>query len=129
MPVEAVEEDFQIVIEAKPVNGIISDIAIDDVALLSGSHCIQLVQNGTDVTTEEPNGVYDVMSCINRCNETSSLRNATKFEPDMMTGKQVEVCDCHEDCGYFDTCCPDYNDHCALDDSKQISAHEAFPVF
>lgn len=118
MTVPSVDEDFQIVIEAKPVNGIISDIAVDDVALLRGSHCEKLYQNDTAGATEEPNGVYDVMSCASRCNETSSLHNATKFHPDMMTGKPVEVCDCHEECSDMETCCPDYNDQCTSDYSK-----------
>lgn len=117
MPVKPVAEDFQIVIEAKPMNGLISDIAIDDVALLSGSHCKRFLQNET-VTTDEPNGVYDVMSCVNRCNETESLHNAAKFETDMLTGKQVEVCDCHDQCTDLETCCLDYNDYCWADSSK-----------
>lgn len=117
MEVKPIDEDFQIVVEAKPSNGIISDIAIDDVALLSGLHCIQFVQNET-VFTEEPNGVYDVLSCANRCNETDSKHNATKFRPDMMTGKQVEVCDCHDQCFDLDTCCPDYIDNCLIDSCK-----------
>lgn len=116
--VQEMVDDFQIVIEAKPVRGIISDIAVDDVALLSGHHCIQFVQNETTVATEEPNGVYNVMSCVNRCNETDSLHNATKFEMDMMTGKQVEVCDCHDECVDLETCCPDYVDNCLVYSSK-----------
>lgn len=119
MPVEPIDEDFRIVVEAKPINGIISDIAVDDMALLTGSHCIQFVKNETAVSTEEPNGIYEVMSCVNRCNETISIHNVTKFETDMITGKQVEVCDCHDQCSDLETCCPDYNDICLADSSKQ----------
>lgn len=117
MAVEPIAEDFRIVIEAKPMSGFISDIAIDDLALLSGSHCKPFLRNETTVT-DEPNGVYDVMSCVNRCNESESLRNATKFEINLITGKQVEVCDCHDQCADLETCCLDYSDYCWTDSSK-----------
>lgn len=112
MPVTPLDGDFQIVIEAKPISGNISDIAIDDVALLTGSRCARSAPTETTDATEEPNGVFSVMSCVNRCNETESLHNATTFQTDMMTGKQVEVCDCHDQCDDSETCCLDYNDNC-----------------
>lgn len=117
MSVEPIAEDFQIVIEAKPMSGFISDIAIDDVALLSGSHCERFFRNETTVT-DEPIGVYDVMSCLNRCNESESSRNAAKFKTDSITGKQVELCDCHDQCADLGTCCLDYSDYCFTDSSK-----------
>lgn len=110
--IEAIPNDFQIIFEATGSNGLISDIAIDDVALLSGGDCMNFSQS---VTTEEVGGIFAIQSCANRCNETESVRllESTTL---IQNGKIIEKCDCHLDCLELDTCCTDYQLKCL--DSK-----------
>lgn len=97
----------------------ITDIAIDDVALLTGVDCMD---GGTTTTewetpSEEPDGIFNIQSCENRCTETKSVftnGNETIFED----GETIEKCDCHEDCWNFGTCCIDYQLSCL--DSKDF---------
>lgn len=103
--------DFQIVFEAIAVGGRICDIAIDDVSLIYGSDCT--LGTTSEAITEEADGIYDLQSCKNRCNETeSAIINASeKFTHDD-NDNLIERCDCHFDCDDMDTCCPDYQLHC-----------------
>lgn len=106
--VEQMQSDFQIIFEASGSNGLISDIAIDDVALLNGGDCIHFANNKV---TEEGDGIFEIQSCANRCNETESVRttgNVTFYQ----NGKLIENCDCHLDCLTLDTCCTDYQLKC-----------------
>lgn len=105
--------DFQIVFEATVGKGRISDIAIDDVALLKGVDCG--IAEVTESITEEPDGIFDIQSCANRCTETESEFMHGLFQY-INDGKYTEKCDCHADCASLGTCCPDYQFSCV--DSK-----------
>lgn len=106
--IESIPTDFQIIFEATGSNGLISDIAIDDVALLNNGDCMHF---SNSKVTEEIDGIFDIQSCANRCNETESVRtngNTTLYQ----SGKIIEKCDCHLDCLLLDTCCIDYQLKC-----------------
>jgi hypothetical protein len=87
-----------------------SDIAIDDVALLSGADCSNEEFFSTTPVIEEAGGVFDVQSCKNRCNETeSSVDNRMDVIGDGPgKGGQILHCDCSSGCGELKTCCLDY---------------------
>lgn len=104
--------DFQIVFEARAPKGRITDIAIDDVALLKGADC-GLANEVTESITEEPNGIFNIQSCANRCNETESEFTNGLLEY-LVNGKYTEKCDCHLGCIDLFTCCPDYQSICKL---------------
>lgn len=100
-----VDEEFQIVFEATGSRAIISDIAIDDVALLNDGICRG--ETTTESITED-DGIYQIQSCVNRCNETQSIRsNGSK--PIIDENHHItEKCDCHSECGDMSSCCFDY---------------------
>lgn len=106
--VEPTQNKFQLIFEATGSNGLINDIAIDDVALLNGGDCLKFSKNKT---TDETDGIFGIQSCANRCNETESMRtngNTTLSQ----NGKIIEKCDCHLECLDLDTCCVDYQLKC-----------------
>lgn len=92
----------------------LSDIAIDDVALLNDSECLMDKFLTTPPPTEETGGVFDSQSCVNRCNETQSVTES----PDerIISGKGkggiILHCDCFEECEEMRTCCFDYRSVC-----------------
>lgn len=95
---------FQMIFEATG-SRTISDIAIDDVNLYNDHTCAHA--DAIEVTTEastESDGIFQMQSCANRCNETQSVRNTSKS----LVTDHVEVCDCHMDCIDIETCCYDY---------------------
>lgn len=113
--IEPVQSDFQIVIEASGRNGIISDIAIDDVALLQNADCIKFLkpESATEPVNEESGGIYNIQSCENRCNETQSVRMSSNDNGTVTEDNRIiEKCDCHMGCLDLDTCCPDFKAHC-----------------
>lgn len=103
--IEPTKTDFQIVIEATGSRGLISDIAIDDVALLKDGDCMKYLKH--ELVTTEADGIFDTQSCANRCSETESVRkpNNETFYKD---GHLIEKCDCHQECIDKFTCCLDY---------------------
>lgn len=101
--------DFQIVFEATASKGRISDIAIDDVALLNGADCTGEVT--TEAAIEEIGGIYDIQSCENRCSETES-EFAKGLIHNVHTNRNIERCDCHPGCINQTTCCFDYDFNC-----------------
>lgn len=116
--VERQNKDFQIIFEATGSKGPISDIAIDDVALLNGGDCVKLLK--LDVVTEEENGgIYDIMSCAGRCMETESVRNSGN-KTLIQDNRIVEKCDCHPECYDLKTCCLDYVTICGKLHSQQF---------
>lgn len=107
------QADFQIVFEAIAVGGRICDIAIDDVSLLQGTDCT--LSTTSEAMIEESDGIFDLQSCKNRCNESeSAIINALdKFIHDE-NYNLIERCDCHFDCDDMDTCCPDQQLQCNI---------------
>lgn len=119
--IEPTNDKFQIIFEATGSNGLISDIAIDDVSLLNGGDCMQFSKSKA---TEEIGGVFGTQSCENRCNETESVRISGSTTLNQ-NGKVIEKCDCHWDCLELDTCCIDYLLKCSIA-SKMIRTGRRF---
>jgi MAM domain, meprin/A5/mu/Somatomedin B domain len=118
------DEEFQIVIEASIGMSHLSDIAIDDVALMTGAHCTNEQFKSTTPEFEKNGGVFDVQTCKDRCRETESM---VKNETDVITdgagrNDQVLHCDCFPGCGKLKTCCSDYSAVCFTDDVDEMSA-------
>lgn len=114
-----IDSNFQIIFEASGSNGLISDIAIDDVALMKNGDCTKALALPTESVTEETGGIFDVQSCANRCSEIQSVRlNGSKIVPNN-NGSIIEMCDCHGDCLSLGTCCTDYQSKCL--ESKRSS--------
>ena len=114
---EELDEDFQIVIEAIGGRVHLSEIAIDDFALLNGVDCIGTEQQSTtQALDEETNGVFDIQSCLNRCNETepSSVRDETIGVDLAGKGGIIETCDCHPECEELKSCCLDFRTICVF---------------
>ncbi|XP_031625309.1 uncharacterized protein LOC116341763, partial [Contarinia nasturtii] len=111
IPVEPTNADFQIMIEVTGSKGVISDIAIDDVALMKDSDCLNNIQSEATTETDE---IFDIQSCENRCMETGSVRentNGTFYR----NGHLIEKCDCHQECIILNTCCFDFITKCVED--------------
>lgn len=108
--IEPVDQPFQIVFEASGMRSVVSDIAIDDVALLNDTTCMKFFT--TERTTEEiGGGIFDMQTCVNRCNETQSVRlNGSYTEVDQ--DGFLEKCDCHKECVDLGTCCFDFRNTC-----------------
>lgn len=146
-------ETFQIVIQATAGRTHLSDIAIDDVALLIGNECLMESQQMTTVQIEESGGVYDIQSCVNRCNESppppptppavTPSRNGTSLNTSV-GGSETRIieeiitngigkggvllhCDCFDGCDDLKTCCIDYKNICVFCKCKYCSVF-FFPV-
>ncbi|XP_017484056.1 PREDICTED: uncharacterized protein LOC108372800 [Rhagoletis zephyria] len=121
--IDEMEDDFQIVFVADGAKNHLSDIAIDDVKIMTGTECKSLDNHddGPDDSAEyEPTtteaSLYDTLSCDSRCGQETNfgiMRNASRL---------IGLCSCHDSCIADDDCCPDYIKVC-LDaaDDDQIS--------
>ncbi|KAM7352824.1 uncharacterized protein ACRADG_005192 isoform 2-T2 [Cochliomyia hominivorax] len=119
--IEEMEEDFQIMFLAKSGRGQLSDIAIDDVKLMTGDDCRSLYNKEDEdmsneeyeATTYEP--IYEMESCIGRCFESHAIGLMR------LSGHLKGLCSCEIDCEDNDTCCPDFKLIC-LNDLFETSA-------
>lgn len=102
-------DSFQIVFEASLGMRFRSDMALDDVSLLSGADCN--VVTGTDVSPtvvdEEEGSKID--SCENRCEQT--------LEQSYLTMNVIH-CGCNSDCISNSSCCPDYIELCVFTNTE-----------
>ncbi|XP_014489529.1 PREDICTED: uncharacterized protein LOC106752378 [Dinoponera quadriceps] len=98
---------FQIIIEGRRGITYVSDIAIDDVAILQGNECI-VKNNSTNTTVSNDDQVEVVnaqQTCRGRCVYSMTETTTTpKFGP--------ESCHCTFDCAERSICCPDYEEYC-----------------
>lgn len=113
---EPLDEDFQIIIESTSGTVHLSDIAIDDFALLTDGDCISEQYATTAVAlTEEPGGTYDIQSCANRCDETGPSTMADEIITNGTgRGGIVQHCDCFDGCEDIKSCCLDYLTLCVF---------------
>ncbi|XP_053687347.1 uncharacterized protein LOC128736873 [Sabethes cyaneus] len=116
-------ESFQIIIEASLGMKYKSDIAIDDVSLLTGEYCRPTKVEGDDIEVDptavpedvppeatEDKNIFEIDSCENRCGKNVShvMKN---------TNQNAVSCDCYETCIDMKTCCPDYAERCVFNDT------------
>ncbi|XP_067626004.1 uncharacterized protein [Eurosta solidaginis] len=109
--IEEMEDDFQIVFVADGAKNHLSDIAIDDVKIMTGTECKSLEGHSEepddsaefDITTVENAPIYDTQSCVNRCMKESSFGIIRESDNTF-----TELCSCDDNCIEMDACCPDY---------------------
>lgn len=113
--IDQYDEDFQIVIEATASRTTRSNIAIDDVALLSDADCVNEESKSTAVTPEE-GGIFDAQSCVSRCQETAPYSTNVTEEVRTSTNETFILlhCDCFDGCEDLKSCCLDYRSVCVF---------------
>ncbi|TMW45101.1 hypothetical protein DOY81_009819, partial [Sarcophaga bullata] len=110
--IEELEEDFQILFVAKAGQGQLSDIAVDDIRLLTGDSCkVFDKKDDEDSSNEEYDSttyesIYEMQSCDGRCFDGQGV-GLMKY-----SGHLKGLCSCDIDCEDNDTCCPDYRTVC-----------------
>lgn len=108
---------FQIVFEARLGISELTDIAIDDVALIDYSECSGDRDETTVSPTEEVGGVFDIQTCANRCQEERKSTLASDEEIIQNGPGRNGVllhCDCFDGCEDQNSCCPDYRSICVF---------------
>lgn len=91
---------MQIIIEAISGQTRLSDIAVDDVSILSDAECADDEAEETK-DDDDGDGVLSVESCVNRCFEE---RNSTV----QLNANHSLSCSCSSDCDPKASCCPDF---------------------
>lgn len=79
-----------------------SDIAFDDVSILTDQECTNSIDSNEDDDRKEPedaDGIFDVESCANRCFEDATVQ---------LNVNRTLTCSCSLDCSSRDSCCPDF---------------------
>ncbi|XP_015585526.1 MAM and LDL-receptor class A domain-containing protein 1 [Cephus cinctus] len=105
---------FQIIIEGIRGSSYVSDIAIDDVAILHGDQCI--IKNETSSDTTDATASDDQIEIVNAmqsCRGRCFGSNASSVVQPM----SMDLCQCTVDCAENSLCCPDYAEYCVLENS------------
>ncbi|XP_011882600.1 PREDICTED: MAM and LDL-receptor class A domain-containing protein 1-like isoform X2 [Vollenhovia emeryi] len=121
---------FQITIEGVRGPNYLSDIAIDDVAILQGEECI-VKNESTSVTVGDDDQVEVVnaqQTCRDRC---VSWESVVPMPPRPKSLKSEEFgpesCHCTIDCVERSICCPDYAEYCILGYSTALDSVTGSP--
>lgn len=91
-----------------------SDIAIDDVSILTDEDCDDVTDGDDNETDAKENdikeesednsdGIFSIESCVNRCFEESSSNSTVH-----LNANKSMSCSCSRDCYPKSTCCPDF---------------------
>lgn len=90
---------MQIIIEA--ISGLtrLSDIAFDDISILTDQDCTDSNEDDDRKEPEDADEAYEVESCVNRCFENATVQ--------LYVNKTLS-CSCSIDCSSSESCCPDF---------------------
>lgn len=95
--------EIQIIIEAISGQTRLSDIAFDDVSILTDQDCTSSSDDSNEVDdgkeAEDGDGIFDVESCVNRCFEDATVQ---------LNVNKTLTCSCSIDCSSRESCCPDF---------------------
>ncbi|KAI4499259.1 hypothetical protein M0802_005519 [Mischocyttarus mexicanus] len=115
-----VDKNFQLIIEGIRGMSYVSDIAIDDIAILQGKECDTNTGDiGTTTMTTNNNDQVEIVSaaqtCKGRCNNLpTSMFVTVEPQDEEQHVYFVEQCQCTSDCAEYALCCPDYAEYCVL---------------
>ncbi|XP_058795979.1 MAM and LDL-receptor class A domain-containing protein 2-like isoform X2 [Phymastichus coffea] len=107
----AVNTSFQVIIEGVRGTSYVSDIAIDDLAILQGDECI-LKDDTTPAVPVADGDEVEIFNAIQSCKGRCSLIETTP-SPELYSNP--DVCQCTMDCAESSSCCPDYAEYCVYE--------------
>ncbi|XP_011298599.1 uncharacterized protein [Fopius arisanus] len=109
-------DNFQIIIEGVRGTSYVSDLAIDDIAILQGEECLNAEKTTDEVTVTSVTAEDDQIeiinaqqSCQGRCGG-----NTTGTWTTIIPSTSPDACHCSFDCADNSTCCPDFAEYCIL---------------
>ncbi|XP_014610148.1 PREDICTED: uncharacterized protein LOC106790023 isoform X1 [Polistes canadensis] len=115
-----VDKNFQLIIEGVRGMSYVSDIAVDDIAILQGKECDTNTSDiSTTTMTTNNNDQVEIVSaaqtCQGRCNNSpTSMFITLEPQDEEPHVYMVEQCQCTSDCAEYALCCPDYAEYCVL---------------
>ncbi|XP_076294249.1 uncharacterized protein LOC143215740 [Lasioglossum baleicum] len=121
------EKGFQIIIEGVRGSSYVSDIAIDDVAILQGDKCpnnASKVENEgvTESDDDQIEPVNAQLTCRGRCKNVATT-NFTSYQS--LPPSPADTCLCTIDCAEHFICCPDYAEYCVLAFTEDAGTEDA----